>query len=372
MNILQVNKYYDPDIGGVETVCKQYSEQLSEHHNVVVICVNKKFSLFTSKEVHNNVKVYRCSSFGTFFSMPISISFFFYYICLLLKNELVISHLPFPLFDVANIITRLFMIKRPIYLVWHSDIVKQIKLRHLLSPLINYTLRVSRKVIVTSPSMVEYSYVLNKYQDKCHVIPLGINHSMFESFAESSPKSDGFIYDGIFFGRLTYYKGASFLIDSLVEAKAQGVEFNVLIAGEGEDEGYIESMISLHELDNVTFLNRFLSEREKFQFLSSSRCFLFPSTTNSEAFGITQLEAMLCGTPVINTNLKSGVPWVSRHNETGITIEPLDKQGFIDALLVMRNNNELRQALSSRCRDSILERFDARVIKNELLRFIKG
>ena len=371
MKILQVNKYYYPDIGGVETVCKQYSEQLSEHHNIVVICVNKNFSLFTSKEIHDDVTVYRCSSFGSFFSMPISISFFFYYIYLLLKSDLVISHLPFPLFDVARFLTRLLMIKRPLYLVWHSDIIKQIKLRHLLSPLINYTLRVSRKIIVTSPNMVEYSYVLNKYKGKCHVIPLGINHAMFESFLKASLKSEGFIYDGIFFGRLTYYKGAPFLIDSLVEAKEQGVEFKILIAGEGEDEGYIESMIFQHGLDNVKFINRFLSEREKFQVLSSSKCFLFPSTTSSEAFGITQLEAMLCGTPVINTNLNSGVTWVSRHNETGITIELLDKQGLIDALLIMRDNEAFRQALSSRCRDSILERFDERVIKNELLSFIK-
>ena len=45
--ILQVNKMYHPDIGGVETVVKQYSEYLSQYDEVIVLCINKNFSLTT-------------------------------------------------------------------------------------------------------------------------------------------------------------------------------------------------------------------------------------------------------------------------------------------------------------------------------------
>ena len=43
--ILQVNKMYHPDIGGVETVVKQHSEYLSQYDEVIVLCINKNFSL---------------------------------------------------------------------------------------------------------------------------------------------------------------------------------------------------------------------------------------------------------------------------------------------------------------------------------------
>ncbi|MEI8631912.1 hypothetical protein P4S72_07090 [Vibrio sp. PP-XX7] len=76
--ILQVNKMYSPDIGGVETVVKDISEYLKEYDDITVLCCHKKFSLRTTKELINGVRVYRCASFGTFMSMPVSIVFFLY------------------------------------------------------------------------------------------------------------------------------------------------------------------------------------------------------------------------------------------------------------------------------------------------------
>lgn len=57
-------------------------------------------------------------------------------------------------------------------------------------------------------------------------------------------------------------------------------------------------------------------------FIKKYKVFLFPSIANSEAFGITQLEALALGTPVINTSLPTGVPDVSINNLTGLTVTP--------------------------------------------------
>ncbi len=363
MKVLQVNKYYDPVVGGVETVCKQYAEYLKGDNEVTILCVKKDFSLTTNKEVKGGIKVYRCSSLGTYFSMPVSFSFIFYYFYLKFINDVVVSHLPFPLFDFAHLLSKLCLINKPLVLVWHSDIVKQKLMRRLLYPVIKHSLNDAKLIVTTSPNMIEYSYLLYRYEHKCIIIPLGIDVVGFdEKYKTERNNTEGYIYDGFFFGRLTYYKGAAFLIDSLVRAKELGYQFNILIAGSGDDEDYISAMIDKHSLSNVTFINRFISESEKIKYFSQSKCFLFPSITNSEAFGITQLEAMLCETPVINTNLKSGVPWVSQNNYTGITIEPLDKDLFIKALLELKYNDDLREEFIINCREHVVSNFDERKI----------
>ena len=53
MKILILNKMYHPDIGGVETVTKQYAEWLSlENHKVTVLTTSRK-----SNKKTNNKKI---------------------------------------------------------------------------------------------------------------------------------------------------------------------------------------------------------------------------------------------------------------------------------------------------------------------------
>ena len=58
MKILILNKMYHPDIGGVETVTKQYAEWLSsENHKVTVLTTRSKSNFKIETKMINNVKV---------------------------------------------------------------------------------------------------------------------------------------------------------------------------------------------------------------------------------------------------------------------------------------------------------------------------
>ena len=52
---------------------------------------------------------------------------------------------------------------------------------------------------------------------------------------------------------------------------------------------------------------------------------------------------MAAGKPVINTNLKSGVPLVSINNETGFTVPPKDTKALADAIMKLKNDPALAE-----------------------------
>jgi rhamnosyl/mannosyltransferase len=60
---------------------------------------------------------------------------------------------------------------------------------------------------------------------------------------------------------------------------------------------------------------------------------------------------MLCGKPVINTALETGVPWVSLHGETGLTVPPGDPIALATAINLLLENTEMRRQFGEKARE---------------------
>ena len=150
-------------------------------------------------------------------------------------------------------------------------------------------------------------------------------------------------------GRLVYYKGFEYLIRAMTE-----VQGKLLIIGDGPLRNRLRELVSELGLgDRVHFLGR-VSHETLVACYHSSVAFVLPSVARSEAFGIVQIEAMAAGIPVVNTQLDSGVPFVSVHEKTGLTVPPGDPHalaGAINRLLADKNLAEsLGKAAGQRAR----------------------
>lgn len=358
--ILQVNKLFFPDIGGVETVVKQYTDFLKHYEEVTVLCIKKNFSLKTSVEDIDGVKVIRCASFGTFLSLPLSIVFFFNFFKYAKKARIIHIHEPFPLGTIAGLF---FGRDKKIFLTWHSDIIRQKLFKKVMEFFQKRLCRKAELIISTSDSLISFSNILKLYKEKVITIPLCLDEKNYTLQQNNFPDELKNLPEqfAFYFGRLVYYKGIDVLINSM-----EYIDKNipVVIAGSGELEYMIKSKTK--EYKNLIFINRYLSEDEKKFLLSRCKFFIFPSNYPSEAFGIVQLEAMVYKKPVINTYLPTGVPWVSLNNISGLTVDPNDPIQLANAINTLFKDNHLYQRLSDGAYKRFLQYFSCRKVNQKL------
>jgi rhamnosyl/mannosyltransferase len=111
--------------------------------------------------------------------------------------------------------------------------------------------------------------------------------------------------------------------------------------------------------DRVRFAGKLLNEADLVAHYLAADAFWFPSNARSEAYGLVQVEAMASGCPVINTAIpNSGVPWVSRHGESGLTVPVDDPTAFAAAARMLMDEPGLRDRLAAGGRARAVAEFD--------------
>lgn len=83
--------------------------------------------------------------------------------------------------------------------------------------------------------------------------------------------------------------------------------------------------------DRCEFLGT-LSERELAAFYSACDVTVLPSVNSTEGFGLVQLESMLCGTPVVATDLP-GVRIPVQMTQMGLIVPPRDAAALAHAVV---------------------------------------
>lgn len=339
MRILQVNKLYPPWIGGIEKIVQQISEGLNKKNNldIEVLCCQPKGK--RKIEEVNNVKIWRAASFGIFFSMPLSVDFLKLFKILIKKADLIDLHHPFPL---ANLAIFLFRPKTNLIIHYHSDIVKQKFFAFLLKPFIFYSLKKAKKIIVSNPNLIKNSPYLKKFQNKCQVIPFGIDLEKFKKTSSQElkiqkikEKYGNFV---LFIGRLTYYKGVEYLIEAM-----KNVKTSLVIIGQGALENKLKA--KSEKLKVKIFFIPKLDEKDLINFFHACQLFVLPSIFKSEAFGIVLIEAMICAKPIISTELGTGTSWINQNNKTGFVVKPKNSQELSLAIQKIITNKKLAEIM---------------------------
>jgi L-malate glycosyltransferase len=128
----------------------------------------------------------------------------------------------------------------------------------------------------------------------------------------------------------------------------------LLLIGDGPERSACEHLAQdLGIQKDVTFYGN----QESFvEILSIADLFLMPS--QSESFGLSALEAMACGVPVVSSNA-GGLPELNLHGETGYIAEIGDIQKMAEySLDILKNKNKYR-IFAENARERAVELFSA-------------
>jgi rhamnosyl/mannosyltransferase len=343
---------YSPIIGGIEKIVQDIAEGLNSRADMSVLVCREKGAAI--EDLYNSVRVTRAKSLGVFNSLPVSFDFFRRFRKMSRDADIIQLHVPFPLVDIALTFIKP---KAKIVLWWHSDIIRQRRLLKLLKPFIEHTLKRADLIIAASEGNISSSAFLPKYRAKCALIPFGLDFPQYLESAETrfltEKLSEQHSCKLLFVGRLVYYKG----IDVLIRAMETVSGAELFVVGNGALETELKAEVAANGLSGkVHFLNS-LPREQLLQAFRDCDIFVFPSVANSEAFGLVQLEAMYYGKPVINTNLPTGVPYVSVDGETGITVEPGSAEELSGAISLLVDDKELRETYGRNAAKRVREEF---------------
>jgi glycosyltransferase involved in cell wall biosynthesis len=344
MKILQLVKYYYPSKGGMESVVKNLSEglvNLDDNINVTVYANNHKRSLkstsFSFKKLF--IIIEKTSLF--FKSQPLN---FRYKLLkkLISESDIIHHHYPYPNIEISLLMHKNLLANKKFIITWHANIENSrwFFFKRGYNFLINRILKLADCIIITSPILLIQSEILKKYKDKVFEIPLSYDQSLcFNALPRKFPLSRKFRI--LFVGKLRKYKGLNFLIDAVKD-----LDIQLSIVGSGEEEIYLTELVANYNIQNKIFFAKDLNNLQLQQIYRESDLFVLPSINEAEAFGVVQLEAMANGIPVINTKLNSGVPFVSIHEYSGLTVQPSNSIQLKNAILRILQDPVLYEKLS--------------------------
>lgn len=335
--ILIILYYYYPYVSGLSLLAKAQAEGLaSRGYDVTVLTTRYDASLPNAESV-NGVHVVRAEVLARVNKGLLSLDFLVKIIKLSKDADFINPHLPMahfglvlPFIDTQKLITQ-----------YHCDLNLGPGLLSRLIERFSYwsmgkTLKKSSQVVVTTKDYFDHSRFAGHRLNVVEVHP-PIDQARFRNQdatalkikfgIDGSPKLIGFV------GRIVAEKGLQYLLGAIPHMEKRMDDFLILIAGDyanvagGSVKGQIDRLVENHP-DRVQFVGH-LKFDELVRFYSLIDVLVLPSVDPMEAFGMVQLEAVFCGTPLVASDMP-GVREVIRKTGYGRLVKPRDALDLAD------------------------------------------
>lgn len=346
MRVLQFGRFWNEQHGGIERHVSLLGKGLAEQ-GVDVVNLVASAGQHSHDETDGRYRLIQTWSAGMAFGTALSPALVLKALALHRQEPFDLFHLHFP-DPLSHLASMMLPTNVPRVITWHSDIVRQKRLRALYKPFLQRIARQADALVAATQAHFDASTQIpdDIPLDRRHVIPYGLDYAPLALNPRTTVLRDDLHARGqgrglVFaLGRHVYYKG----FDVLIEAMQHNNIF-LILGGDGALRPQLEQQAANLGVSDRVFFSGRIPEEDLAAYFNACDVFCLPSVEPSEAFGLVQLEAMACCKPVVCTQLNNGVNVVNVHGQTGFAVPVRDPVSLGHCLAGLLANDELRHKL---------------------------
>lgn len=202
------------------------------------------------------------------------------------------------------------------------------------------------------------------------IIPEGLKKQNLEPHLVT--EKDSSTFNIVFCGRLINWKGpdrAIKMVKQIIDLGYSNLRLHIIGNGEMMDE--LLFLVNQLNISNHVIFHGSLSQDNVFKIMAASSVFLLPGiaekeTMRSEAQGLVLQEAQFFKMPVIASNV-GGIKYGIIKDETGFLIESENEDEFIEKLILLYKNPDLRLKMGENGHAFVLKEFESKIIGDKLI-----
>jgi len=251
------------------------------------------------------------------------------------------------------------------------------RIKSFLAPLVLKRLRLDREGLCRAHFAYISRFMQTYYREhgaagEGRVIYHGVDTDAFTCREAGAPAAP---FKFLYTGQIIEHKGVHTIVEAAARLKTQQPDaaFTVDLVGSTTAPSYylkIESMIAERRLTGVVRLCGAVDRAQLAATYQQASVSLFSSTCD-EAFGLTILEAMACGLPVIGTGV-GGSAEIIRHDDNGLIYRPGDPAALAAAMARLLGDATLTASLGRSVRQTVEKQFNKQDRLREFATFLEG
>ena len=193
-------------------------------------------------------------------------------------------------------------------------------------------------------------------ENKIVVAPMPVRDDIFNTDKSMQPVKGSIITAS----RLTRQKNLDKLLEALGRLNRDGIKFSLSIYGDGPEKAELTAMINMLHLGDSVRIESVLSQDELANRYRQSEIAVLVS--EREGFGLTLLEAMLCGCAGVGARSGGITDIICDDGRDGILVEPGSVDAIYNALKKLLTDSEYLQKMRTSCSDCARSRFSGESI----------
>jgi glycosyltransferase involved in cell wall biosynthesis len=313
MRLLFTLTYYRPYTSGLTIYVQRLATALARRGHTITVLTSQYDPSLPRHEIIDGVRVVRAPVLARISKGVIMPTFGWLATALSLQHDAMSLHLP--QFDAPGLALRGRLLRQPVVLTYHSDLLLPPGLLNRVAnqvvDMANLSAGALATVIVAyTQDFADHSPYLRRFRSKVRVIPPPVEVASIPGDAVPAFRRRWNIQGPVIgmAARLAAEKGVEVLLSALPQILQVYPNARVLFAGQYEqvlgEEAYARRLAPLFERyrEHWTFLGT-LGPEDMAAFFPNCDVLVVPSLNSTETFGLVQVEAMLCGTPSVASAL---------------------------------------------------------------------